>query len=74
MSNHDNEPGHGHSIAAWTAVITAVVGVTIATLGVVLEDTSLTIIGSVITVISIPLGPVLAKLGFGVDRLVSPKK
>ncbi|MEY3317550.1 MAG: hypothetical protein RLZZ503_752, partial [Actinomycetota bacterium] len=21
MSNHDNEPGHGNSVAAWSAVI-----------------------------------------------------
>ena len=74
MSNHDNEPGHGHSIAAWAAVITAIVGVTIGTLGVVIEDATLVIIGSVITVVSIPLGPVLAKLGFGVDRVTSSKK
>jgi len=74
MSNHDNEPGHGHSIAAWAAVITAIVGVTIGTLGVVIEDATLVIIGSVITVVSIPLGPVLAKLSFGVDRVTSSKK
>ena len=74
MSSQDNEPGHGHSIAAWSAVITAIVGVTIGTLGVVLEDSTLVIIGSVFTVASIPLGPVLAKLGFGVDRVTSAKK
>jgi hypothetical protein len=74
MSNQDNEPGHGHSIAAWTAVITAIVGVTIGTVGVVLEDATLVIIGSVVTVISIPLGPILAKLGFGIDRVASSKK
>ncbi len=74
MTNQDNEPGHGHSIAAWTAVITAIVGVTIGTLGVVLEDATLVIIGSVVTVISIPLGPILAKLGFGIDRVASSKK
>ncbi len=74
MTNQDNEPGHGHSIAAWTAVITAIVGVTIGTLGVVLQDATLVIIGSVVTVISIPLGPILAKLGFGIDRVASSKK
>lgn len=74
MSNQDNEPGHGHSIAAWTAVITAIVGVTIGTLGVVFEEATLAIIGSLVTVISIPLGPVLAKLGFGIDRVATSKK
>ncbi len=66
MTTHENEPGHGHSIAAWSAVIVAIIGVTLATLGVCIADGTITIIGSVITVISIFLGPVLAKLGFGV--------
>lgn len=73
MTNHENEPSHGHSVAAWSAVITAIVGVTIATLGVVLPEGTLVIIGSVLTVISIPMGPVLAKLGYGVNRETSSK-
>ena len=74
MSNHDNEPGHGHSIAAWSAVITAIVGVSVGTLGVVLPDGTLVIIGLVLTVLSIPMGPIMAKLGYGVDRPTSSKK
>ena len=74
MSNHENEPGHGHSIAAWSAVITAVVGTSIATVGVVLPDGTLVAIGTVLAVLAIPMGPVLAKLGYGVDRQSSAKK
>ena len=66
MTTHENEPGHGHSIAAWSAVIVAIIGVTVATLGVWLNENTVTIAGSVVTVLSIGLGPVLAKLGFGV--------
>ena len=66
MTTHENEPGHGHSIAAWSAVIVAIIGVTVATLGVCIADNTMTIAGSVIVAISIVLGPVLAKLGFGV--------
>jgi len=66
MTTHENEPGHGHSIAAWSAVIVAIIGMTVATLGICLADTTLSITGSVITAISIGLGPILAKLGFGV--------
>jgi hypothetical protein len=73
MSNHDNEPGHGHSIAAWSAVITAILGVSIATVGVVLPEESLVAIGSVLTILSIPLGPVLAKRGYGVNQNTSKK-
>lgn len=74
MTTHENEPGHGHSVAAWSAVIVAIIGVTVATLGVCISDNTITTIGSVITVISIFLGPVLAKLGFGIaGKSTSPK-
>jgi hypothetical protein len=66
MSHGNEELGHGHSVAAWTAVIVAIIGVSVLTLGVVLEISVLNIIGSAITVISIFLGPVMAKLGYGV--------
>jgi hypothetical protein len=66
MSHGNEELGHGHSVAAWTAVIVAIIGVSVVTLGVVLEISVLNIIGSAITVISIFLGPVMAKLGYGV--------
>ena len=73
MSNHENEPGHGNSIAAWSAVITAIIGITIATLGIVLPEATLVVVGSILTVLSIPMGPVLAKLGYGVNQ-TTPKK
>ena len=73
MSNHENEPGHGNSIAAWSAVITAIVGITIATLGIVLPEGTLVFVGSILTVLSIPMGPVLAKLGYGVNQTTSKK-
>jgi hypothetical protein len=66
MAHGTEELGHGHSIAAWTAVLVAILGVSVLTLGVCLEVTALTIVGSAITVISIFLGPVLARLGYGV--------
>jgi hypothetical protein len=74
MSNHENEPGHGHSIAAWAAVITAIVGTTLATLGIVMPEGTLVLVGSILTIVSIPLGPLLSKLGYGVNRVASPKK
>lgn len=66
MAHGTEELGHGHSVAAWSAVITAIVGVTVATLGVCLPVDTLTVVGSVIAVLSIFMGPVLAKLGYGV--------
>ena len=66
MSEHQDEPGHGNSVAAWTAVIVAIIGVTAVTLGVLINMMTLTWIGTALTVISIPLGPIMAKLGYGV--------
>ena len=66
MAHGTEELGHGHSIAAWTAVLVAILGVSVLTLGVFLEVSALTIVGSAITVISIFVGPVLARLGYGV--------
>jgi len=66
MAHGTEELGHGHSIAAWTAVLVAILGVSIVTLGVCFDMAILNIGGSVITVISFFLGPVLARLGYGV--------
>lgn len=73
MSNHENEPGHGNSIAAWSAVITAILGVTVATLGVVLPSGALVIVGSILTVLAIPMGPVLVRLGYGINSTTAKK-
>jgi len=62
----ENEPGHGNSIAAWTAVIIAIIGTGLLTLGVLIINSPLIIAGAVLSVLSIVIGPVLAKLGYGV--------
>lgn len=66
MSHSTDELGHGHSVAAWSAVIVAILGVTVLTVGVCLPEATLTIIGTVISLASVVVGPVLAKLGYGV--------
>ncbi len=65
--DYQEEPGHGNSIAAWTAVIVAIIGVSLATLGFLMKMDIATYSGAVITVLAIAIGPVLAKLGFGVS-------
>ncbi|MBU6144260.1 MAG: hypothetical protein KGQ56_02185 [Acidobacteria bacterium] len=67
MTTHEQDPGHGNSIAAWTAVIVAIIGTAVLTLGVLLVNSALTVSGAVISVASIVIGPILAKLGFGVN-------
>ena len=41
----ENEPGHGNSIAAWTAVIIAIIGTGLLTLGVLIINSPLIIAG-----------------------------
>jgi hypothetical protein len=74
MSTNENELGHGHSVASWSAVITAIVGVTVGTLGVVLPVDVLVVAGSILALIAIPLGPVLSKLGYGVKSTIPSSK
>ena len=66
MSNHDEELGHGHSTAAWTAVITATIGVAIGTVGIVLPQENLVVVGLAVTGLGALLGPIMAKLGYGI--------
>jgi len=66
MSNHTDEPGHGNSVAAWTAVIIAIIGTSLLTLGVLIFNNPITIAGAVLSALSIVIGPILAKLGYGV--------
>jgi len=66
LAHDSNDLGHGHSTAAWSAVIVAILGVTLLTLGVCLPESSITIVGTIVTFISFFVGPVLAKLGYGV--------
>jgi hypothetical protein len=73
MSTHHEEPGHGNSVAAWTAVIVATVGVSLATWGYLAQSDVLMYTGGVVMVLSIVVGPVLAKLGFGVAGKSSKK-
>ncbi len=65
MSVEHDEPGHGNTIAAWTAVITAIVGTAVLTLGFLIANSPMMIAGLVLSLVSIVLGPILSKLGFG---------
>ncbi len=60
-----NEPGHGHSVAAWTSVIVMLVAFTVGTLAywfavewLVWASVGLLVVGAV-------LWPILTKAGFG---------
>lgn len=66
--DHDAVPdtgGHGHSVAAWTAVGTIMAGSLVACLAVVLALVWLFVVGVVVIVVGAVLGKVLHGMGFG---------
>ena len=75
MSTEHDEPGEGHSPAAWTAVVVMLLGIAVGTLALFLNVLWLVFTGVGILVIGLILGWILAKAGFGVNGpKYSPKK
>lgn len=66
MANPIADPGHGHSPAAWTAVVIMLIGFTAGTLFFCLEQPVLVWISAVVVVVGAIVGWVLAKAGYGV--------
>jgi len=79
MTNPIADPGHGHSPAAWTAVIVMLVGFALGTVAFCLAEfspiwTPILWVGVGIMVVGLLLGVVLAKAGWGVNgHKYSPK-
>ncbi|KQO99968.1 DUF6704 family protein [Leifsonia sp. Leaf264] len=66
MSTETVEPGHGHSPAAWTAVIIMLVAFTIGTIAFFFEAVWVVWASVVLLVIGAIVGWVLARAGYGV--------
>jgi hypothetical protein len=66
MTNITDEPGHGSSPAAWTAVVIMLVGFTIATAALFLNVIPLVWVGAVIVPIGLIVGGILKAAGFGI--------
>ena len=66
MTNPIADPGHGHSPAAWTAVIIMLVAFTAGTVFYCLDQPALVIASAGLLVVGWITGGVLAKLGYGV--------
>ncbi|MGX1791765.1 HGxxPAAW family protein [Microbacterium sp. NPDC055312] len=66
MTNPIADPGHGHSPAAWTAVVIMLVGFTAGTVFFCLEQPVGVWVSAVIVVIGAIVGWVMAKAGWGV--------
>lgn len=66
MTNPIADPGHGHSPAAWTAVVIMLVGFTAGTVAFCLEQPVFVWISVAVIAIGAIAGWILAKAGYGV--------
>jgi hypothetical protein len=67
MSNPIADPGHGHSPAAWTAVIIMLVGIAIGTFFFFLDMPIVVWISAGIVVVGALVGWGMARAGYGVN-------
>jgi hypothetical protein len=62
------EHGHGHSIAAWTAVTILLLAAALIGVGIALQVLWLDLVGVALVVVGVVAGKVLAMAGFGQDK------
>lgn len=67
MTNPIADPGHGHSPAAWTAVVVMLLGFAVGTIAFCLALPVLVWVSLGIVVVGLLLGVILAKAGYGVN-------
>ncbi|WP_243074752.1 DUF6704 family protein [Microbacterium sp. SS28] len=75
MSNHIGDPGHGHSPAAWTAVVIMLVAVAIGTLFFFMDIPAGVWASAGLLIVGLLVGWGMAKAGYGVNGpKYSPKE
>jgi hypothetical protein len=67
MTNSIADPGHGHSPAAWTAVVIMLVGFAAGTLAFCLEQPAFVWASAALIAVGALAGWILAKAGYGVN-------
>lgn len=67
MTNPIADPGHGHSPAAWTAVVIMLLGFTAATVAFCFEQPPLVWATSALIPVGLLVGWIMAKAGYGVN-------
>lgn len=66
MSNNIGDPGHGHSPAAWTAVVIMLVAVSIGTLFFFLDMPAVVWASAGLLLVGLIVGWVMKRAGYGV--------
>ncbi|TAM69933.1 MAG: hypothetical protein EPN48_05920 [Microbacteriaceae bacterium] len=67
MSTESSDPGHGHSPAAWTAVVIMLVAFVVGVLAFWFVVPWLVVASAVLVVVGLLAGYVMAKAGYGVN-------
>lgn len=66
MTNPIADPGHGHSPAAWTAVVIMLLGVAVGTTAFFLDQPIVVWASAALVLVGLIVGWILAKAGYGV--------
>ena len=72
MAQHEIHEDHGHSVAAWTAVVVILIGSAVASWAVVVASTVLFVVGLVICLVGAVAGKVLSMAGYGAKTATGP--
>lgn len=67
MSNTIGDPGHGHSPAAWTAVVIMLVAVAIGTFFFFLDNAVMVWLSAGLLIVGLLVGWIMAKAGYGAN-------
>jgi multisubunit Na+/H+ antiporter MnhG subunit len=72
MAEHEIHEDHGHSVAAWTAVIVILVGAAVMSWAVIDPSVVLFIVGVVICIVGVVAGKLLGMAGYGAKDVPPP--
>ena len=74
MAEHEHHEDHGHSVAAWSAVIIILVGSAVAAWGVAIASAVVFWLGIAVCVIGAVVGKVLGMAGYGAKDVPPPRE
>ncbi|KQQ01387.1 MULTISPECIES: DUF6704 family protein [unclassified Rathayibacter] len=67
MSTEHDDDNHGHSPAAWTAIVIMLVGFTVGTVAFFFDQAIVVWLSAALVIVGLLVGVVMARMGYGVD-------